>query len=100
VLAANPSLTRIRVEGHTDDRGNDGHNMDLSRRRAASVVRWLTEHGIAADRLDPWGCGEVVPAGPNDTSEQRQTNRRVEFRVVEPPPEGGVRNPAGCQRSE
>lgn len=100
VLAANPTLTRIRVEGHTDDRGRDATNMDLSRRRAASVVRWLSDHGIAASRLDGWGCGEVVPVGPNDTAEQRQTNRRVEFHIVEPPPEGGVRNPPGCERSE
>ncbi|MBN1771045.1 MAG: OmpA family protein [Deltaproteobacteria bacterium] len=100
VLAANPSLTRIRVEGHTDDRGRDSRNMDLSRRRAASVVRWLVDHGIAAGRLDGWGCGENLPATGNDTDEGRQTNRRVEFHIVEPPPEGGVRNPEGCERSE
>jgi outer membrane protein OmpA-like peptidoglycan-associated protein len=63
-------------------------------------VRWLVEHGIAADRLDGWGCGEVLPATENDTDAGRQTNRRVEFHIVEPPPEGGARNPEGCQRSE
>ena len=65
VIEANPQLTRLRVEGHTDDRGRDAANMDLSRRRAGSVMRWLVEHGIAADRLEAWGCGELHPAETN-----------------------------------
>jgi outer membrane protein OmpA-like peptidoglycan-associated protein len=100
VLQANPTIVRIRIEGHTDDRGRDTRNMDLSRRRAASVVRWLVSHGIAAGRLEAWGCGEAIPRTGNDTAEGRQTNRRVEFYILDPPPAAGARNPDGCQLSE
>jgi outer membrane protein OmpA-like peptidoglycan-associated protein len=99
VMAANPAIRRVRVEGHTDDRGRDSTNMDLSRRRAQSVVRWLTEHGIAAARLEGWGCGEVLPVESNRTSAGRQSNRRVEFHILDPAPQSGARNPAGCERS-
>ncbi len=90
----------IRVEGHTDDRGSDEHNMDLSRRRAQSVVRWLTEHGLGAQRLEAWGCGETVPVESNGTSVGRQTNRRVEFHIVDPAVPGAAGPEATCQRAE
>ena len=96
VLAANPQLVRVRIEGHTDDRGRDPANLDLSRRRAASVTRWLVEHGIAAARIEAWGCGEVLPIETNRTDEGRQANRRVEFHIVDPAPQGGPREPEGC----
>jgi outer membrane protein OmpA-like peptidoglycan-associated protein len=81
-LQSSPEITRIRIEGHTDDRGNDAANMDLSRRRARSVGKWLIEHGIAAERLEAWGCGETRPTESNDKHAGRQANRRVEFHVV------------------
>jgi outer membrane protein OmpA-like peptidoglycan-associated protein len=96
VIDANPQLTRLRVEGHTDDRGRDAANMDLSRRRAASVMRWLVEHGIAAERLEAWGCGELHPAETNMTAEGRQRNRRVEFHILSPAPASGPRQLEGC----
>ncbi len=99
VIEANPQLTRLRVEGHTDDRGRDAANMDLSRRRAASVMRWLVEHGIAADRLEAWGCGELHPAETNLTAEGRQRNRRVEFHILSPAPPSGPRQLEGCLES-
>jgi outer membrane protein OmpA-like peptidoglycan-associated protein len=86
LLAANAQIRRVGVEGHTDDRGRDEHNMDLSRRRAESVVLWLTSRGIAGERLEPQGFGETRPLVPNDTRAHRQTNRRVEFTIVEPQP--------------
>jgi outer membrane protein OmpA-like peptidoglycan-associated protein len=76
-------LRRIRVEGHTDSRGSDEYNLDLSDRRAASVVVYLIEAGIDAERLESQGLGEVRPIATNDTSDGRQDNRRVEFHVVE-----------------
>jgi outer membrane protein OmpA-like peptidoglycan-associated protein len=96
VLAANPQLSRVRIEGHTDDRGRDAANLDLSRRRAASVMRWLVEHGIAAERFEAWGCGELHPAETNTTADGRQRNRRVEFHILVPAPAGGARNLEGC----
>jgi outer membrane protein OmpA-like peptidoglycan-associated protein len=96
LLAAHPEVTQLRIEGHTDDRGRDGANLDLSRRRAASVVRWLVAHGIDAGRLAAWGCGELHPIETNGTREGRQDNRRVEFHVLTPTPPSGPRAPEGC----
>ncbi|AKF03542.1 Ig-like domain-containing protein [Sandaracinus amylolyticus] len=85
VLDANPQLRRVRIEGHTDDRGRDDRNLDLSMRRAGSVMRWLVEHGIDATRLEGAGCGELHPMDSNRTQAGRQLNRRVEFLIVDPP---------------
>jgi outer membrane protein OmpA-like peptidoglycan-associated protein len=74
---------KVLVEGHTDGQGEDAHNMDLSRRRAAAVVAYLTSNGIAANRLTSEGKGESVPVGDNATAEGRQQNRRVVIRKVE-----------------
>jgi len=71
-----------RLLGHTDADGTDAHNLDLSRRRADSVKRWLVEKGsINAGRLGTEGLGESVPTVPNDTPENKQKNRRVEVIV-------------------
>jgi outer membrane protein OmpA-like peptidoglycan-associated protein len=94
-IADNPQLKRLRIEGHTDDVGRDKKNLELSKRRARSVARWLVEHGITAERLEAWGCGESRPLRPNDDDTARQQNRRVEFHVVDPaPPE--PRGMQGC----
>lgn len=84
ILTSSPDVTRVRIEGHTDDRGSDRSNFRLSRARAASVLRWLQEHGVAIERLEAWGCGEAHPLIPGVTAEARQSNRRVEFLVVMP----------------
>lgn len=60
MLKENPNVT-IELAAHCDYRGNDDYNLRLSQRRAESVVRYLTEHGIEADRLTPKGYGEQVP---------------------------------------
>jgi outer membrane protein OmpA-like peptidoglycan-associated protein len=83
VLQEHEEITKISVEGHTDDRGADAMNLDLSRRRAAAVVKWLAAHGIAAGRLSSQGFGETKPVESNETDAGRQNNRRVEFRIVE-----------------
>jgi outer membrane protein OmpA-like peptidoglycan-associated protein len=83
VLKAHPEITKIRVEGHTDDVGDDATNKDLSNRRAASVKRYLIEKGgVDAARLDAQGFGEEKPVAKNDTEEGKQENRRVEFVIV------------------
>ncbi len=99
ILAANEQITRFGIEGHTDDRGADAANLALSTRRAASVVRWLVEHGIAGVRMEGWGCGEMHPTATNGNDEGRQANRRVEFHVVEPAPPQGARTLDGCVRA-
>ncbi len=91
VLRARPDIRRVSVEGHTDDVGVDQANMELSQRRADSVVRFLTEHTIAADRLEAHGFGETRALRSIDglrrraLTAARAENRRVEFRIIETP---------------
>lgn len=73
---------RVRVEGHTDDRGSDEKNLELSQARAASVKTYLVSKGIAADRIDSAGFGETKPIASNKTGKGRAENRRIEFRVI------------------
>lgn len=73
----------IQVNGHTDALGSDAYNLDLSRRRAASVIAALRTDGVTAP-LDPQGYGEAQPVAPNTLSGKdnpggRQLNRRVEI---------------------
>jgi len=72
---------KVLIVGHTDSRGSDRHNLDLSRRRARAVYGYLVEQGVSADRLAFAGKGERSPVAPNDTKEGRARNRRVEFIV-------------------
>jgi OOP family OmpA-OmpF porin len=89
ILSANvETILRVRVEGHTDDQGEDDYNVDLSQRRVAAVVGWLFDRGIARERLEGWGCGEAFPLAPNRTARGRARNRRVEFLIVDPPSRG------------
>lgn len=75
-----PTLS-IFVEGHTDARGSEAYNLNLSRRRAAAVVDALVKtHGIDRSRLTPRGVGEGSPLDPSDTETAHQKNRRVEVR--------------------
>jgi OOP family OmpA-OmpF porin len=78
ILEKNPDL-RVRIDGHTDSRGEVAHNQKLSERRAEAVRSFFVENGISASRLEARGFGETQPAGPNDTPENLQLNRRVEF---------------------
>ena len=79
MLQEHPDL-RLAIEGHTDATGDDGHNQELSERRAQAVRRWLVEEqAIDGSRLEAKGYGESRPVGSNDTAEGRQNNRRVEL---------------------
>jgi outer membrane protein OmpA-like peptidoglycan-associated protein len=78
-MTKNPSW-RLSVEGHTDNVGGDGANLDLSRRRAAAVKEALTARlHVDAARLTTNGFGATKPKEPNDTAEGRARNRRVEL---------------------
>lgn len=75
----------IKVEAHTDSRGNDAYNLKLSDRRAQSTVQYVISKGIAKDRITGEGFGETMPAvkcGDNCTDEQYQQNRRSDFKIV------------------
>jgi OOP family OmpA-OmpF porin len=77
-LAADPAR-RIALVGHTDRVGELDSNMDLSKRRAASVVERLVDrHGVAPEKLEAHGVGYLSPRAPNATSRGREMNRRVE----------------------
>lgn len=81
ILKEHPELTKVRVEGHTDNKGAPAYNKDLSNRRAASVVKWLVSYGIEKKRLVSKGFGQEHPIETNATDEGRQANRRVEFHI-------------------
>ena len=83
LLAGRPQL-QVVIAGHTDAEGSDAHNLDLSQRRAAAVVAWLTDKGIAAGRMQSEGHGESMPVAGNDSAEGRALNRRVEIRDAGP----------------
>ena len=71
---------KIKIVGHTDADGADAANLDLSKRRAASVKAELAKtFGVNADRLITDGMGESQPVAPNDTPSNKAMNRRVEF---------------------
>ena len=84
VLREHPEITRLEVQGHTDNRGNAAYNKALSERRAQSVLKWLTTRGeLAPSRLTARGFGQEQPMSHNDTDEGRAQNRRVQFKIVE-----------------
>jgi len=73
--------TSIVIEGHTDSRGSDSYNEELSRERAASVRDFLTSRDVDPSRVEIVGRGEDDPVASNDTPEGRANNRRVEIHV-------------------
>ncbi len=73
---------KIEVAGHTDSQGSDAYNLDLSKRRAATVLKYLQDNGVT-NALSSRGYGERQPIASNTTTEGRQTNRRVVLRVLE-----------------
>jgi len=81
VLNQHPEIKHLRVEGHTDNVGAAAMNKGLSSRRAASVAKWLIQHGVDAGRMSSEGFGMERPIDSNATPEGRQNNRRVEFHI-------------------
>ncbi|NBD10031.1 outer membrane exchange protein TraB [Corallococcus silvisoli] len=87
VMEVNPAMDRILIEGHTDSRASDQYNLELSKRRAASVKRFLIESGVAAERVCSQGFGRSMPVADNASEEGMALNRRVEF-TIQPPSDG------------
>ncbi len=85
MLRENPQL-RIQLSSHTDCRGNDDYNQDLSQKRAQSAVDFLIAQGIVTQRLIPVGYGEsrlaIDCACTSCTEDQHQRNRRTTFKIL------------------
>jgi outer membrane protein OmpA-like peptidoglycan-associated protein len=81
LLNENPAI-EIEMSAHTDSRGSDEYNFTLSDNRAKSVREYILSKGIAPGRIISQGYGELKPEVPNDTDENRQLNRRVEFKIL------------------
>lgn len=81
IFRANPSL-RIRVAGHTDERGSDEYNLALGQRRAAAVKRYLSDQGIDGGRFEIVSFGEERPAVTDANEESWRMNRRAEFEII------------------
>jgi OmpA-OmpF porin, OOP family len=81
-LKGRPTM-RVRIEGHTDSRGNRLLNTRLSQARADSVRTYLAGHGIAPDRMEARGFGPDQPIETNKTAAGREKNRRVEFVITQ-----------------
>ncbi|MFO7790562.1 MAG: OmpA family protein [Bacteroidales bacterium] len=82
LLETNPDI-RVEISGHTDTQGNYEYNKQLSKRRAASVVNYLTNAGIDPSKLEARGASWDEPIADNNSEEGRQKNRRVEFKIID-----------------
>lgn len=77
VMQDNPSIKKLRIEGHTDSRGPEDFNQRLSEARAQSVLEYLVKQGVERERLEAEGFGESRPVSDN-----LDENRRVDFVIV------------------
>ena len=82
-LTDNPNIT-VDIEGYTDSTGPTTYNLELSRRRAEAVRRFLVEKGIDLHRVQTIGLGAVRPVAANNTKQGRDQNRRVAIKIVMP----------------
>ena len=98
LLNNNADLEQVEVEGHTDERAPDDHNLQLSRDRANSVVNALVQRGVARTRLVPAGYGEYCPLDPRSNEEAWQRNRRVQFFITRLALIGRTPRAVGCPR--
>jgi outer membrane protein OmpA-like peptidoglycan-associated protein len=80
LLRENPGM-KIEIGGHTDNKGSDAFNLQLSNDRARAVADFILSKGIAGERITYKGYGETKPVAGNDTDEGTQMNRRVEFTI-------------------
>lgn len=77
--------TKIEVQGHTDNVGNNADNLRLSELRAQSVRSALSSLGVSSSRITAIGFGESMPVASNDTPSGREANRRVEIKIIPNP---------------
>jgi len=77
---------RMEIGGHTDSQGSEDMNVQLSLARARAVLDELRMRRVLTSSIDAKGYGESVPIADNGTEEGRETNRRIEFRLIRPEP--------------
>jgi len=82
-LDQNPKVTKLRIEGHTDNVGTPEANVTLSGQRALTVKNAAIAKGVKKERLIAVGFGQTKPIGDNTTDDGRAKNRRTEFRIAE-----------------
>ncbi len=82
ILKRHPEWQEILIEGHCDSRAGDAYNLDLSQRRAQSVMRFLLAHEVEPSRLRAQGFGRSMPISTNRTEEGMALNRRVSFTLL------------------
>ena len=78
---SDPSVSRVRVVGHTDSKGTDAYNQALSERRASSAAEYLINQGVTPQKVTSQGRGESEPVADNETDAGRAQNRRVELHL-------------------
>lgn len=83
LLKTAPEVRRLRIIGHTDNRGKSAALETLSAERAATVRSYLIKRGVARKRLSARGLGSTRPIAPNLTSRGRAKNNRIEFMILE-----------------
>lgn len=71
----------VKISGHTDNTGNEAHNLNLSKRRADVVAEYLVDNGVDIRRVETLGLGSANPLTANTTDEGRKKNRRVELLI-------------------
>jgi len=81
IMKENPTM-EIELEGHTDSRGDPEDNLSLSQQRVIAVKAYLVSKGISSKRITGKGYGGTRPVADSDTEENRQLNRRVEFKIT------------------
>ena len=81
ILKGHPDIS-VEIQGHTDSTASVAYNLDLSQRRARTVMHYLQGKGIAASRMTAKGYGKSRPMDTNDTAKGRSNNRRVELKPM------------------
>lgn len=76
------AAVNVEIGGHTDNTGNENYNQQLSEKRAGAVADFLISNQIAPSRIQIKGYGSKRPLKPNDSDENRQLNRRIEFKIL------------------
>lgn len=81
-LKADNKNVYLEIQGHTDNAGGADYNNELGQKRAEAVRKFLSQHGVALNRMATISYGEDAPVAPNDTREGRAQNRRVVVMVL------------------